>query len=104
MSSENYDNYSIMGFAEAVTDEPSFLNFLDLLAQDFQKEREIEKTNHSSPYGPGALGWENGSIDAFLDAAARCGLDHIRKSGIPSPPHNIWQRCAQILLRGKYYE
>ena len=54
---------------EEVVDEATFIDFLRALADDWEEEREIEKTKPSSPYGPGALGWENGSIGTFLDAA-----------------------------------
>ncbi|MHA6887034.1 hypothetical protein [Ralstonia pseudosolanacearum] len=41
---------------DAVTDERSFLEFLTILATDWQTERELEASAPSSP----ALGWENG--------------------------------------------
>ena len=54
---------------EAVIDEPSFTEFLAALAKDWEMEREIESKEPSTRYSSGALGWENGSIGAFLDAS-----------------------------------
>jgi hypothetical protein len=58
----------------------------------------------SSPYSPGANGWENGSIGAFFDAAvswaeaSRNGLQYYEK------PDNPWKRAAEIIYMGKVYE
>ena len=87
---------------EEVVDEATFIDFLRALADDWEEEREIEKAKPSSPYGPGALGWENGSIGTFLDAAIGWGLawkEEREKLGA-----NPWRRAAEILLAGKYYE
>ncbi|WP_422775927.1 DUF7660 family protein [Pseudomonas mediterranea] len=52
----------------------------------------------------GALGWENGSIDTFLDAAAAWATASSRSSPGSASGSNAWQRCAAILLAGKFYE
>lgn len=90
--------------ADRVDDEGSFLRFVAALAADWEDEREIEADTPSSPYGPGALGWENGSIGAFLEAAARWG--EASRDGLPlqRKPENPWCRAAQILHAGKFYE
>lgn len=83
---------------EAVHDEASFVAFLDALAADRKDEVRKEKANPSSPSGPGANGWENGTIEAFLEAAvAWAGSYPIRSA-------NPWRRCAEILYMGKTYE
>ncbi|KPN92979.1 DUF7660 family protein [Pseudomonas nunensis] len=87
-----------------VKDEQSFIEFIGALGSDFASERVLEETTPSSPYGPGALGWENGSIDTFLDAAAAWATDSTRSSPPSAPVSNVWQRCASILLAGKFYE
>lgn len=92
---------------KTVDDEQSFIGFIEALGMDFVEERLLEETSPSSPYGPGALGWENGSIDTFLDAAAAWATASSPSS--PSSPvsasrSNVWQRCAAILLAGKFYE
>jgi hypothetical protein len=71
---------------------------------DFADERLLEETSPSSPYGPGALGWENGSIDTFLNAAAAGATASSRSSPVSASRSNVWQRCAAILLAGKFYE
>ena len=71
---------------------------------DFAEERLLEEASPSSPYGPGALGWENGSIDTFLDAAAAWATASSRSSPVSASRSNVWQRCAAILLAGKFYE
>jgi hypothetical protein len=91
-------------FAQTVTDEAGFIRFLAALAADRADECTKEAANPSSPYGPGANGWENGTIDSFLEAASAWaeasidGLPHYEK------PINPWTRCAAILLMGKHYE
>ncbi|HVW53892.1 MAG TPA: hypothetical protein VHC91_26375 [Trinickia sp.] len=87
----------------SVKDEASFIAFVDALASDFAMEQELEKRNPSSPYGPGALGWENGTVDSVLSAAAAWGHASSLRGGATSEP-NPWKRCAMILYAGKWYE
>jgi len=87
---------------EAVKDEASFLIFLQAMADDFALDRKIEKARPSPPYSPGPLGWENGTIDTFLDAAVACSIDN-KGRGIFND-NNVWRRCAEIIFTGKYYE
>lgn len=65
---------------------------------------EDEAVTPSSPWGPGANGWENGSIETFLHAAAAWGNQTRHGLVDYDPPANPWQRCAEILLMGKHYE
>ncbi|WP_166793875.1 hypothetical protein [Pseudomonas sp. F01002] len=89
---------------EIVNDEQSFIGFMAALGDDFSRERLLEETSPSSPFGPGALGWENGSVDTFLDAAASWAIASTRCSLTDASVLNVWQRCAAILLAGKFYE
>ncbi|WP_123356444.1 DUF7660 family protein [Pseudomonas frederiksbergensis] len=89
---------------KTVDDEQSFIGFIEALGMDFAEERLLEKTSPSSPYGPGALRWENDSIDTFLDAAAAWATASSRSSPVSACISNVWQRCAAILLAGKFYE
>ena len=57
---------------ESVHDSKSFLVFVKELIADRENEIKKEKISPSSPFGPGANGWENGTIETFLDAAAAC--------------------------------
>ena len=83
---------------EAVHDEATFIMFLNALMADFQQSQKIEAETPSSPYGAAANGWENTTIDRFLEAATSWAHD--------SPPEgeNPWQRIADILYAGKIYE
>ena len=54
---------------ESVADAASFLAFARLLAEDRVNEVRMEAASPSQPYGPGANGWENSTIKAFLEAA-----------------------------------
>ncbi|MFJ2366963.1 hypothetical protein ACIPIN_25270 [Pseudomonas sp. NPDC087697] len=89
---------------ESVNDEQSFIRFVGALSSDFARERLLENTSPSFPYGAGALGWENGSVDTFLDAAASWATASAKRSLTDAPVSNVWQRCAAILLAGKFYE
>lgn len=89
---------------DAVCNEETFIAFVTALATDRGDEVANEKASPSSPYGPGANGWENGTIEGFLHAAASWatasnhGLEFYRK------PDNPWKRCAEIIYMGKIYE
>jgi hypothetical protein len=97
-------NDDLQKLFDAVTDESSFIRFLRALAEDREDAINKEKLNPSSPYGSGANGWENGTIEAFLECASawgeasRYGLQHYKK------PENPWKRCADIIYMGKIYE
>jgi hypothetical protein len=94
----------LQNLADGVDDEKSFIAFLDALAADWGNEQEKEVKEPSSPYGPGANGWENGSIGAFLGAAAGWGTASISGLKFYEKPENPWRRAAQILYMGKIYE
>jgi hypothetical protein len=89
---------------ESVADEQSFLQFMQALAEDWEDEQESERAKPSSPYGPGANGWENGTVGAYLDAAVRWGEASINGLAVYEKPANPWKRAAQILYMGKLYE
>jgi hypothetical protein len=87
---------------EQVRDEPTFVAFLKALGNDFALEQELEAEHPVAPYGSGRLGWENGTVDAFLDAAAAWSDETAQRS--PPAETSPWQRCAQIPYAGKFYE
>lgn len=90
--------------ADEVTDETSFLEFMAALGSDWDDERAKETRSSSLPYGPGANGWENGTIGTFLDAAVTWGKASVKGLPFYNKPENPWQRAAQILHAGKCYE
>ena len=88
---------------ENVTDYQSFLVFVQALVEDWEDEVAKEKLQPSNPYGPGANGWENGTIGAYLEAALRCEKDHAKlHKTVDKQPS--WREFAQFLYRGKIYE
>ena len=86
---------------EAVCDENSFISFLEALSADRADEVRKEHDHPSSPYGPGENGWENSTIENYLESAAAWAKDWKEKQPLPTNP---WKCCAQILLAGKSYE
>jgi hypothetical protein len=90
--------------ADSVEDEEGFLRFVAALSADWEEERKLEAEKPSSPYGSGALGWENGSIGAFLESAHAWAEASAKGTQFYKAPTNPWCRAAQILLAGKFYE
>lgn len=89
---------------DSVNDERSFLAFANALALDRVESREKEKNSPSSPYGAAVNGWENTSIEDFLDGAIAWG--EASNLGISQglSPSNPWRRFATFLYCGKIYE
>lgn len=88
---------------EAVVDRDSFLAFVKALIADREAEVAQEKVNPSSPYSAGAGGWENSTIEAFLDAAVACAEDS-RGTEQELPEKPSWKAFATFLYCGKFYE
>ena len=87
-----------------VRDEKSFLEFVRALQEDREDELEKEKVNPSSPYGSGANGWENGTIESFLGAAIAWAEDSDFGNAQGLADASIWQKIATFLYCGKIYE
>ena len=91
---------------ELVCDEETFLQFLLALRDDRERSIAKELLSPSSPYGPDAGGWENTTIERYLNAAVTWA--NASKNGLPlagySPPSNAWRRCADILCAAIVYE
>ena len=88
---------------ERVNDRESFLAFARALMNDREEEVRKEMESPSRPYGPGLNGWENGSIEAFLDAAIAWTEDSTG-SAAELPEEPAWHSFARFLYAGKYYE
>jgi hypothetical protein len=89
---------------EAVHDEETFLQFLLALRDDREAAVAQEKVAPSSPFGPGAGGWENTTIERFLDTAVRWARDSVNGNPFYKKPDNPWRRFADILYAAKIYE
>jgi hypothetical protein len=89
---------------ELVKDEQSFLTFVEGLCEDRKLDAEAEGSSPSSPYGPTARGWENVTLESFLEAARRWAIDSKfganQNLGSASP----WRKFAAFLYSGKFYE
>ena len=83
-----------------VNSKETFLEFVHALAADRFEEEELEKLSPSSPWGPGAKGWEHGTIGAYLDAVARCASANAKKRS----EDVSWKAFAEMLHAGKFYE
>jgi hypothetical protein len=84
---------------EKVNSRQSFLDFVEALRDDKIDEDKKEEVKKSSPYGPGANGWENGTIQTFLDAVHAFGQDSSKVTEQPD-----WKTFALLLYAGKFYE
>ena len=93
----------LFDLADAVCDRQAFFEFVRALANDREDEEEKEKRNPSSPYGPGANGWENGLIWTYLERSVAWVEDNVRDPAIQSEEPS-WNLFARILHSGKYYE
>jgi len=60
---------------ENVSDEKSLLKFIEALISDRVRAAEAEKEKPSSPRGPDAGGWENTSIEHFLESPVAWAAD-----------------------------
>lgn len=88
---------------ELVNDEQSFIGFIEALRSDFAAERRLNDETPSLHDRTDFSGWENGTVDTFLDAAAAWATAS-SKSQPSASDKNVWQRCASILFAGKFYE
>ncbi len=92
---------------DAVNDRTTFLAFVRALAEDRRAEIELERASPSSPYGSGAKGWENTSIEQFLEAGLSwaedvLGTNDERVHRFPESPS--WKTFAGFLYAAKIYE
>ncbi len=89
---------------ETVHDEETFLQFLLALRNDREASLAQELENPSSQFGPDAGGWENTTIERFLDTAVRWARDSVNGNPFYKRPENPWRRCADILFAATGYE
>jgi hypothetical protein len=89
---------------ENVSDEKSFLLFVEALIADRMHAAAMRKGNPAGPWGPDAGGWENTSIDKFLESAVAWATDSNFGTNQGLSASNPWKRFAVFLLAGKIYE
>jgi hypothetical protein len=95
---------NLTNYLNVVTDESSFLNFARALADDRRASTAAEKLKPSSPYSSDAGGWENVTIEGFLDAAVGWADDTELGKTQGISESNPWKRFATFLYCGKIYE
>jgi hypothetical protein len=87
-----------------VHDRESFFAFVAALVKDRRASVAAERVAPSSPYGPDAGGWENVTIEDFLESALAwaesTGMEE--SQGLPAEP--TWRAFATFLYCGKIYE
>ena len=90
-------------YLDNVIDENSFLVFAKALQADKEDESRKEKANPANSYSHGHNGWENSTIDGFLESAIAWAKDG--KFGESLEPNaNPWKKFALFLYGGKIYE
>ena len=97
-------NMNLYEQLNSVEEEESLMKFVEALVKDLDDELQKEKIKPSSPYGPGANGWENIKLSDFLWAATSWAESS--KNGLPmyEKSDNPWKRIADILYAAKIYE
>jgi len=83
-----------------VSDEKSFLTFVQALIED----RSLENPNSIDIAGRGSRGWENHSIETFLEAAHAWAESTNVGSSQGMSNDSPWKRFAAFLYCGKIYE
>ena len=89
---------------EQVKDRESFFDFVRALIEDRKEEVIQERQIPGSPYGPGANGWENITIESFLEAALSWAeaTQMGQTQGLAAEPS--WRGFAVFLYSGKIYK
>ncbi|HXA46531.1 MAG TPA: hypothetical protein VNW52_02790 [Burkholderiaceae bacterium] len=85
---------------EAVVDEHSFLAFVRSLMLD----REVKAGKSTDAFGRGENGWENYTIEAFLEGAMSWAEDSNFGASQGLADASPWKRFATFLYCGKIYE
>ena len=85
---------------ENVCDEESFFIFVSALQADKEDESAKDKANPSNPYSHGYNGWQNSTIEGYLESAIAFTED----SQPWNAEQNLWKKFALFLYGGKIYE
>jgi hypothetical protein len=93
--------------AEEVVDEQTFISFVKALVDDREEAIRLQLDEPTSPYEADAGGWENISIEHFLESASVWAEDSEFGRSLPNMQLinvSTWRRFAEFLLAGKHYE
>ena len=89
---------------EEVVDEKSFLTFVDALRKDRELAAVAEKAPSSGTFDPAQRGWENITIESFLEAAHAWAEDTEFGATQDLKGASPWKKFAVFLYCGKIYE
>jgi hypothetical protein len=90
---------------DQVASKRDLIDFILALKADREDELRKEAEHPSSPWAAGANGWQNGSIEMFLDAMAAWAEGTSALTGEPMVSEEpSWRDFARILYMGKTYE
>jgi hypothetical protein len=89
---------------ELVVDQPTFLAFVRALQADRAAALEMERRSRASPFGPDAGGWENVTIESFLECAIAWADDSQFGASQGLSSASPWKQFAVFLYAGKIYE
>ncbi|HEY7310032.1 MAG TPA: hypothetical protein VH643_11790 [Gemmataceae bacterium] len=86
---------------DRVEDLESFVAFVEALAEERRQAERLEKEQPIHYQLGGALGWQNGDIASYLEAA----LTYFEEKR-PAPHHveSAWRTFAEFLYCGKIIE
>jgi predicted AAA+ superfamily ATPase len=95
---------SLRKLLEQVSDRTSFFVFVRALIADRREAVKNEQRSLSNPYGMGAGGWENVTIEDYLDAAVAWAEHTNMGTSQGLPEEACWYAFAVFLYCGKIYE
>ena len=100
---------SVKELEEMVYDEATFLEFVRALIRDRENAVKVEAKKPSYPYGPDSGGWQNTTIETYLEAAVAWAEDSQFGRQMAFPEYEIgeanpWRRMASFLAAGRIYE
>jgi hypothetical protein len=89
---------------EFVQDEASFLKFVEALRSDREREVSTQEQSPIDGFGRGPCGWENHTIEDFLEGAHAWAVDSDFGLSQGLADANPWKKFAAFLYCGKIYE
>jgi hypothetical protein len=89
-------------FLDRVDDRESFIAFVEALAEERRRAAQLENEQPIRYQLGGALGWQNGDIASFLEAA----LEYFQEGPARPRPESkpSWRMLAEFLYCGKVIE
>ena len=89
---------------DTVNDEKTFLKFVAELRKDRETEVKAQTATPIDPFGRGPYGWENHTIEDFLEAAQAWAEDSNFGESQGLKEASPWKKFAVFLYCGKIYE